>query len=109
MSFESPTIWWVILGIAAGTFLLRVSFVLLFGRLPIPIPLQRVLRFVPAAVLSALIVPALLFRDGAFAFHLRNERLLAGLIAALVALRTKSIGMTIVVGMTALWILQSLL
>jgi branched-subunit amino acid transport protein len=104
---EAPAFWWLIFWIALGTFLLRLSFVLVIGHLTMPPAAQRLLRLVPAAVLSALIFPALLFRNGELALGAGNERLLAGGLAALVAVRTKSVVLTIVVGMIALWILSA--
>lgn len=105
---ETPGFWWLVLGIALGTFLLRLSFVLLIGRLTMPSAARRILRFVPAAVLSALVFPALLFSDGALELGPGNERLLAGALAGLVAAGAKSVVLTIAVGMAALWILSGL-
>ena len=39
---------------------------------------------------------------------LGNERLLAGLVAALIAWRTRSVPLTLAGGMATLWILQTL-
>jgi branched-subunit amino acid transport protein len=88
------------------TFLLRLSFLELFGKARVPDGLARALRFVPAAVLPALVAPAFVYREGVLELSLGNEHLLAGLIAALVAWRSKSMLATIIVGMLALWALQ---
>jgi branched-subunit amino acid transport protein len=69
---------------------------------------QQALRFVPPAVLTAIIVPELLYRDGQIDVALTNVRLLAGLIAIVVAWRTKSALFTIGVGMIALWVLSAI-
>lgn len=98
--------WLITLAMGAITFLLRLSFFELFGRARVPEGLSRALRFVPAAVLPALVAPALVYREGVLELSLGNERLLAGLIAALVAWRSKSMLATILVGMLALWLLQ---
>jgi branched-subunit amino acid transport protein len=102
--------WWPAL-IAAGlvTFATRLSFIALLGRAEAPPLLARALRFVPPAVLSAIILPELLLRRGVLRVDLGNERLLAGTLAALVAWWTKSVLATIAVGMAALWILQAAL
>ena len=89
------------------TFALRVSFIALSGRLEMPPLVKRALRFVPAAVLSAIVVPALVFREDTLDLTLNNEKLLAGALAALVAWATRSIIWTIVAGMVALWTLQA--
>lgn len=96
---------------AAGlvTFGIRLSFIALLGKVELPPVLTRALRFVPPAVLSAIIFPELLVRDGALALHPGNARLVAGVVAAFVAWRTRNVVLTIAVGMAALWAAQALL
>jgi branched-subunit amino acid transport protein len=97
--------------IAAGllTFFTRWSFIALLDKLNAPAWLARALRFVPVAVLPAIIVPDLVLRGGALALTLGNERLIAGLIAITVAWRTKNTLLTIGVGMAALLVLRVLI
>jgi branched-subunit amino acid transport protein len=98
-------VWLAIVVGGVGTFLLRASFLFLFERVGgVPPRLERALRYVPAAVLAALVVPAFVAPEGAPAL-LGNDRLLAGALAALVAWRTESVLATIVVGMVALVVL----
>jgi len=103
------TLWLTILAAGLITYATRLSFVLLFERIEIPFWLRRLLRFVPAAVLSAIILPELVFQDGTLAVTPTNPRLLAGIIAILVAWRTKNILLTLISGMVTLWILQVIL
>ena len=65
--------------------------------------LQQALRFVPVAALTALVVPELLVRNGALLISLQNERLVAGLVAVVVAWWTKNILLTLVLGMALLY------
>lgn len=101
------TLWLAILGAGAVTFALRISFIALLGRVEIPHFLGRALRFVPAAVLTAVVIPLLVYDDGALNASLDNERLLAALVAALIAWRTGSVLFTLGGGMAALWALQA--
>nr|WP_208288618.1 AzlD domain-containing protein [Halobacterium sp. R2-5] len=97
----------VVVAAAVGTYLLRVSFVALFGRLDdVPPRAKRVLSFVPPAVLAALVLPELVLSDGALAVSLGNDRLLAGVVAAVVAWRTEDMLATVGVGMAALYALS---
>jgi branched-subunit amino acid transport protein len=105
---STPTLWLTIAGAAAVTFALRISFIVLLGRLEIPPFLQRALRFVPAAVLTAVVIPLLLYADGSLELSLGNERLVAGLVAALICWRTRSVPLTLIGGMATLWMLQIL-
>jgi branched-subunit amino acid transport protein len=90
------------------TFGMRFSLIYLFGRFEIPETMRRALHYVPPAVLSAIIFPELLYRNNAFDPSLGNTRLLAGVIAILVAWFSKNTLVTILVGMVALLILQLL-
>lgn len=107
----TPTLrlWLTLAGMGLLTYALRLSFIELWGRLTLPPGVQRSLRFVPPAVLAALLVPEVLLRNGSLDLSLHNLRLPAVLIAALVAWRTRNTLLTIAVGMAVLWALQFLL
>ena len=102
-------IWVVMLLGGLLTFGMRLSFIYLLGRVNVPDAIRRALRFVPPAMLSALVLPQLLMPAGQLDISLGNHRWLAGLIAILVAWRTRSILLTILAGMAALLLLQLLL
>jgi len=99
-------IWLVFLLGGLITFGMRLSFIYLFGRFQIPQIVHRALRFVPPAVLSAIIFPNVLMPNNQFDLSLGNHRWMAGLMAVLVALWTKNTLLTILAGMAALLILQ---
>lgn len=105
---STVTLWLLIVTVGAGTVALRFSFFYLFGTMEMPPRLVRALRFVPAAVLAALVVPALVYSDGALALHAGNARLVAGTLAAVVAWTTHSVVWTIASGMATLWVLTAL-
>lgn len=101
---------WVVL--AAGglaTYLTRLSFIALAHRGAPPAWVSRPLRFVPAAVLSALIFPAVVTPQGTFEFGTAIPRALAAVAAVVVAWRTRSVLLTLVVGMGVLWLATALL
>ena len=102
-------LWLIVIAMGLVTFGIRLVPIVLLGRIEIPIVVQRALRFVPPAVLSAIVAPELLMPGGEFNLSLGNARLLAGVIAMLVAWRTKNVLLTIAAGMIALWVLQSLM
>jgi branched-subunit amino acid transport protein len=99
-------IWLVMLLGGLITFLIRFSFIYLFGRFEIPETIRKALRYVPPAVLSAIIFPELFLHDGAINLSVENTRLLAGLIAILVAWFSKNTLVTILAGMVALFLLK---
>jgi branched-subunit amino acid transport protein len=99
-------IWITLLGMGLITFAIRASFLLFSEHFTLSRRLERALKYVPAAVMAAIITPALVLPEGQIDLSITNVRLLAGIIAALVAWRSRSILLTIVVGMAALWITQ---
>ena len=101
-------LWIVILGGALATFAIRLSFIALVPPDRLPEAVRRGLRLVPPAVLSAIILPAVVAPTGLLDLTLSNDRMWAALLATLVAWRTRSTWLTIAVGMLALWGLGSL-
>ena len=52
-------IWIIMIAIGLLTFATRLSFIALLERIKLPVTFQRALRFVPIAILSAIIAPEL--------------------------------------------------
>lgn len=102
-------IWLTMLLAGVLTYLTRLSFIWLFERISVPRIIERALRFVPLSVLAVIIFQEVLIRDGTLALGLDNTRLLAGLVAVVVAWRTRSALLTIGAGMAALLALKALL
>jgi len=99
----------VVLGMGAITYGLRAGSLLLAERLPRSAWLTSFLRFVPVAVLSAIVALQVFIPSGQLDLSLvENHRLQASVLAILVAWRTRNMLLTIAVGMAALWILQAI-
>ena len=103
------SLWIVILGGMVATLGMRLLFILLIPQERLPGILRRSLHYVPPAVLSAILLPAVLQPEGFLDLSLRNLRLLASLVAALVAWRTRNTWLTILAGMAALLLLTQVL
>ncbi len=101
-------VWLLMCAIGAITYSIRCSLIVTAGQISIPIPLERGLRYVPAAVLTALILPQFVVSQGAVDVSPGNLRLFAGIVAAIVAGTTRNMLATIASGMGALWLLQFL-
>ena len=104
-------IWLVMVLGGLITFGIRFSLIYLLadGRLEIPETLRRALHYVPPAVFSAIIFPELFLHEGTIDLSLDNTRLLAGLIAILVAWITRNTLITIIAGIVALAVFQLLI
>ncbi|MGI6091646.1 MAG: AzlD domain-containing protein [Veillonellaceae bacterium] len=89
----------IIAGMALVTFATRYSCVALFRQTGMPDWLERWLKHIPPAILTALIVPALVMPTGQIDISLNNHYLLAGLVAALAAYKTRNIVTTLTLGL----------
>jgi branched-subunit amino acid transport protein len=99
-------LWAIIVLVGALNYASRLSFIAVFSRRSMPPFLARALRFVPAAMLTALIVPMVVMPAGAV--EPLHPRVAAALVAAAVAFRTRSTLATLAAGMLALWIVQAI-
>lgn len=104
---KETTIWLAIFAVGAINYVARLSFIALFARRDIPPLLGRALKHVPAAMLTAIVVPAVVFMaSGALKLDPANAKLIAAITALVVAAWSRSTTLTIVVGMAALWLAQ---
>lgn len=100
-------IWVAITLSGIGTYAMRASFLVFAHRLAdVPPGIQRLLRQIPPAALAAIVVPALLRPEGQL--DLSQPRFAAGVVAGLVAWRTRNIAATLVVGVGIVMLIDAL-
>ncbi len=109
MKWETGFLPLVVAGMVAATFISRYPVLFLAGRFGLPPRVMEALRYVPPAVLIAIILPSVLIQDDSLSLTLRNEYLVAALITAAAAWRTQRLLVAIVAGMTSLWLWRALL
>jgi branched-subunit amino acid transport protein len=102
-------IWWILIAGGLITYGIRLSFILLLEKISVPDWFKKALRFVPPAVLSAIILPGLFAPNGSIDLTLHNTQLLAGAVSILVAWKTKNVILTILVGAVVLILFQWLI
>lgn len=100
------TFTYVIVGMGIITFALRLSLIIGVNRVNLPAPLELSLKYAAPAVLSAIIFTEVAAPGGQLNLSLTNWRLIAGIVAVLVAWRTKNVLVTIAAGMIVFWFLQ---
>lgn len=105
MSAQSQ-FWILIAALALGTWLMRSLPIMLHGHVPHPPWLERFLKHVPVAALTALVVPGALYLHAGNTYSIAPARIVAAVLALLVAVRTKNALAVLAVGMTALWVAQ---
>jgi branched-subunit amino acid transport protein len=103
------TAWLLVAALGVTSLLPRGAFILFLADLDLPPAVQRGLRFVPAAVFAALVVPDVAFAGGTLRLALDNPKLVAVLVAGPIAWRTRSTLATIASGMVALHLAERLL
>lgn len=91
-------------GMALATYFTRYAMIAALGQ-ELPSPLRCWLRYVPVAVLAALVVPAALAPRGDLEVGRHAWAALAG---AVIAWRTRSVLWTILGGMAAFWLLKAI-
>lgn len=99
----------VCLGMGAVTYAPRVLPLLLFAGKEMPNWLKEALKFVPVAMLSALVAKDVFFKDDALFMSLSNPKILAFVLVAIVAAKFKSIPISLVVGVGSIFIFSKIL
>lgn len=93
----------ILFAMVAATFVSRFPMLYFAGRRGLPTSLRIMLDYIPPAVLISIAAPAVLIRDNKPVFSSTNEYLVASIVTALVAWRTKKMILSIAVGMLSLW------
>jgi len=97
----------LILGMALINLAIRYPVYLLADRFRFPAIIERALAFVPAAVLTAIIVPAVIYPTGpTIQLNWYNPFLIAAVLTAAISYVTRNLLATIVIGMAAFLILR---
>ena len=100
---ETARIWIVILVLGAGTFLIRYSFIGLVGDRSLPPWAQRLLRYVPVAVMPGLVAPLIVWPHATEGVT-DPARLLAAVATLAIGALTRSVLGAIAGGMVVLYL-----
>lgn len=101
-----PDYLWLILGMGIVTYLPRVLPLVLLAERNLPAGLRDWLSLIPVAILAALLAPGLLIDSSARTLSLGKPELLAAIPTLLLALRTRSLGASVIFGMGFYWLIQ---
>lgn len=100
-------LWVVIVSVGLLNYCSRLSFIAFFANRAMPPLMARALKFVPAAMLTALIVPMIVAAPSPAAGVQIDARLPAAIVAAVVAYVVRGTLPTLAAGMGALWGLRA--
>lgn len=98
----------IVLGMSIVTYIPRALPIVILSKLKIPDWFLNWLKYIPVAVLSALLVPGILVSDGAMNFSLGNRSLIAAVPCILIAAKTKNLFITVLSGMLVMLLLNLL-
>jgi branched-subunit amino acid transport protein len=100
----------LIAGMALVTFAIRYPLLALVGKIKLPKPVFEALRYVPPAVLAAIIMPEVFMPNGGpIQISVHNAHLIAGTATAIIMWRSKNLLLTIVLGMGIFLLLRAVL
>lgn len=99
-------LWIVIAIVGVLNYLSRLSFIAIFARRHVPALLGRAFRYVPAAMLTALVLPMIVAASPEDPTIVSTPKIVAAVAAGVVAFFTHSTLKTLATGMLALWALQ---
>ncbi|HOA22746.1 MAG TPA: AzlD domain-containing protein [Aggregatilineales bacterium] len=96
---DQTTVFLIIVGMAVVTYIPRALPMLALSQRKLPEPVAVWLRYVPVAVLSALLLPSLVVQEGRLDLSAGNLFLWAAIPTLLVAWRTRSMFGAVITGM----------
>ena len=99
-------IWLVMIVSGLANFAARYSMFSGLNFLRVPTRLEEYVKFAPTAALSSIVAASLFVDETGIPLEGSPSKIYAALIAGCIALLTRSILFTIVVGLTALWALS---
>ena len=100
-------LWIVIFSVGVLNYLSRLSFIAFFANRSMPPLMARALKFVPDAMLTALIVPMIVASPSSATAVQLDARVPAALVAAVVAYVVRGTIPTLAAGMATLWGLRA--
>jgi len=103
---ESSKYIYMIAGMLFVTFLPRFFPLMFLSNKKLPDKVIKWLSFIPAAVLSALLAPAVILKNGSIYLSLKNTALLAFLPTLILAYKTRNIFYTVSGGLVSYLILD---
>lgn len=99
---------WLILGMFVVTFGIRYVMFAFANSLKFSPKLEQALRYVPPTVLTAIILPAVLYPHGQLFLSWRNPYLLAAVLSIVLAFTMRDLLKTIAIGMLVFFALRYL-
>lgn len=98
----------VIIGMTLVTYLPRMLPMTILSKVQMPQLFLRWLKYVPPAVLAALLMPSIFVANNRLVFGLNNKFLLAAIPCFLIGVKTRSLFLTVFCGIAVMCLLNIL-
>lgn len=102
-------IWILIIGMGIVTYLPRMMPLLIFSKKNIPPWLESWFKFIPVGIFSALVFPNIFIRNQMFSMTINNIELISSILVFAIAFKTRSLGLSVIVGIISYWILGEII
>lgn len=96
----------MIFGAAIFTYIPRAVPLVYLANKNIPEGLKEWMKFIPPAIFAALIIPDIVTEGGSLYLSIDNPKLVSAIIVFIVAIRKKSLGISILVGVISIYFLS---
>lgn len=105
MELSNLNIYLLIIGIAIFTYIPRSLPIIYLSKKEIPQWLKDWMKFIPSGIFAALILPDILIQDGSLNLGFTNIKLIASILVLIIAIKKKSLGLSIAVGVSVITLL----
>ena len=102
-------IWILIIGMGIVTYLPRMMPLLIFSKNNLPPWLESWLKYIPVGIFSALVFPNIFIRNQMFCMTINNIELISSILVFAVAFKTRSLGLSVIVGIISYWVLGEII
>lgn len=109
MELSNLNIYLLIIGIAILTYIPRSLPIIYLSKKDLPKGLKDWMKFIPSGIFAALILPDILIQDGSLNIGFTNIKLIASILVLIIAMKKKSLGLSIAIGVSAITILTYVL
>lgn len=109
MANETLKIYIMIIGIAIFTYIPRSFPLLYLSNKELPTWLKEWMKFIPAGIFAALIFPDIFTNGASLDISFSNIKLISSIAVLIVALKKKSLGLSIAVGVAVISLLEFVL
>jgi branched-subunit amino acid transport protein len=105
MELSNLNIYLLIIGIAILTYIPRSLPIIYLSKKELPEWLKDWMKFIPSGIFAALILPDIIIQDGSLNLGFTNIKLIASILVLIIAIKKKSLGLSIAVGVSAITLL----